>query len=262
MNSLNSVVDTRRAVAMTGVGLLITFLLFAPLFASATSYQLSVTTDKAVYNPGATITISGAVTPAPPSGTYVTISITSPLKALADHLSAPVGSDGTYSGTSVASGTNWAVGGIYTVTAVWAANVTGPAYTQITSFKLNVTTPTTSVPGITTTVFYNVTTTVVQQTTTTVAQQTTTTVAQQTTTTVAQQTTVTAQTTVTQQATTTVVAQTTTTVNAQTTTTQVNNFSTTVTDTAAANTALVVGIVGVVIAIIAGVIAFMALRRK
>jgi len=78
MKTLNSVIDTRNAARITGAGMLLAFLFLTPVFASATSYAVTVGTDKTLYNPGTTITISGTVTPAPPAGTYVTISVTDP----------------------------------------------------------------------------------------------------------------------------------------------------------------------------------------
>ena len=82
--------------------MLLAFLFLTPVFASATDYVVTVGTDKTLYNSGTTITISGTVTPAPPSGTYVTISVTGPNGILTDHLSAAVGVSGSYSATSVA----------------------------------------------------------------------------------------------------------------------------------------------------------------
>jgi len=164
MKTLNSLVDMRKAAWTTGAGMLLAFLLLTPVFASATSYTLTVGTDKTIYNVGSNITISGTVSPTPPAGSYVTISVTDPNGILTGHLSAAVGATGSYSysanDTSVVSNT----GGTYTIKALWAANVTGPAYTQTATFTLNSTTgTTTSGSGTTTTVFFNATTTVVQE---------------------------------------------------------------------------------------------------
>ncbi|HZW55660.1 MAG TPA: MG2 domain-containing protein [Nitrososphaerales archaeon] len=224
MKSLNSsVIAMKRAAYMTGAGILMVFLLLSPVFAAAASYQVTVTTDKSIYNPGQTMTVSGTVTSTGtlPSGTAVSLKITSPVGTLLDFGQASVGASGTYSTTFVVG--NWSAGS-YTVTATWAPNVTATALQATALFQVNGTTTTSCACG---------TTTIVEQTTTTVVQQTT----------------------VTQQITTTVVnnVQTTTTVNAQTTTTVVS---------AASDTGLYVGIVGVVIAIIAGALSVMALRRK
>jgi len=212
---------------MTGAGMLLAFLLFAPVFASATSYTLSVKTDKALYNSGNTINVSGSVSPAPSAGTAVGLKVTSSAGTLVDLTQASVGSDGSFSATFKAT----YAAGAYTITASWAPNASATAITAITNFQMNGTTSTSSVSGVTTTIFASTTTTVIEAgATTTVVQQ---------------------------GGTTTVVQQTATTVNSVVTTATTVTLSPT-TD----STALAVGAVGVIIAIIAIVLSVLTMRKK
>jgi len=214
---------------MTGAGMLMAFLLFAPFFAAATTYTISVSTDKSIYNSGATITVSGSVSPAPPSGTATTLQVKNSGGTLVDFGQGNVGPTGSFSATFVV-GASYAPGS-YTVTAVWGPNATAPTITGSANFQINGTAPTTNPSGVTTTIFSYVTTTVVQQgvTTTVVQAPVTTTIVS------AQQTTVTS-----------VVQQ-------QTTVTQSYTGS---------DTGTYIGAVGIIIAIIAIVLAVLAMRKK
>lgn len=229
MQALNSfsVGNARRALLMAGVGMLLAFLLLAPLAAHAASSTITVSTDKSYYygpNGAATVSISGTVTPAPGvTGTNVAYTVVSP--GGAQVIVGQTGVDatsGSYSATFVTGGTSSWVNGTYTV------NVQYNGATASANFQYGNVSSSQGGTGTTTTVM--VTTTIVEQTTTTVNAQTTVTVN----------------------------AQTTTTVNAQTTTTVVQQTTVTA---ANSDTGLYVGIVGVVIAIIAGALSVMALRR-
>jgi len=229
MKALNSSVnEARRAAYMTGAGMLLAFLLFAPVFASATSYTLSVKTDKALYNSGNTINVSGSVSPAPSAGTAVGLKVTSSAGTLVDINQATVGSNGTYSATFKAT----YPAGAYTITASWAPNASATAITATANFQMNGTTSTSSVSGVTTTVFASTTTTIIEApVTTTVVQAATTTVVQA------------------QQTTTTVIS--------------VASTATTVTESPTTDsTALAVGAIGVIIAIIAIVLSVLTMRKK
>jgi len=215
---------------MAGIGILVVFLFLVPLVSHAAGTSVTVATDKSYYAGAATITVSGTVTPAPGvSGTNVAISITSPNGQLAGVNQFSVNSGtGAYSGTFVAGGALWSVNGTYTV----SANYNGATATNQFQYG-NVTTSS----GSATTTTLIVSSIITQQTTVTVSggAVTTTVVQAPVTTTVVQA----QQTTVTQQ------------------------IQTTVTESAASDTTgIVVGAIGVVIAIIAGALSVVALRRK
>jgi len=232
MKALNSsVTDMRKAAYMTGAGVLMAFLLFAPFFAAATTYTLSVTTDKTIYNAGATITVSGSVSPAPPSGTATTIQIKNSAGTLVDFGQASVGPSGTFTTTFVA-GASYAPGS-YTANAVWGLNATAPVITATANFQINGTVTSTSGGPSGTTTTVQVTTTVVEApvTTTIVQQGATTTVVQQ------QQTTISS-------------------IITQAVTTTVSASATT------DSTALAVGALGLIVAIVAIVLAVLFMRKK
>jgi|SRR5579875_2152596 len=233
MNTLNSMVYTRRALSVTGVGVLLALLLLVPL-ASYAAGSVTVQTDKSSYSGNTTMTVSGVVTPAPGSGTQVALSITSPSGAVIDATNAAVnGATGAYSTTFTLGGPSYTVNGTYTVTATAGNGATNSAtFTygcsgcspSVTSTQSGscACTATTIVTTIVTTV--EVTTTVNQATTVT-------------------------------QAFTTTVAQTN---NVITTISQ--GFTTTVMQ--ADTTGTTVGAIGVVIAIVAGALAALALRKR
>jgi len=231
MKALNSSVnEARRVTYMAGAGMLLAFLFLAPVVASATSYSLSIKTDKALYNSGDTINISGNVSASGgslPAGTAVGLKITSSAGTLVDINQASVGSNGAYSATFKAT---YPVG-TYTITASWAPNASATAITATANFQMNGTTSS-AVSGVTTTIFASTTTTVIEApVTTTVVSAATTTVVQQ--------------------------QQTTTTVNSVVTT------QTTVTESPTTDsTALAVGAVGVIIAIVAIVLVVLTMRKK
>jgi hypothetical protein len=244
MQTLNSVGYARKTLLIAGIGMLMAFLFLAPLAAHAAG-SVTVGTDKTYYAGAATITVSGTVSPAPGvTGTNVAITIVGPTNSQVYANQFAVGSTGSYTGTLVAGGTLWNVNGTYTVN----ANYNGA--TASSSFQYGNVTTTTSggKTGTTTTVMVTTTVVVDSAVTTTVVSNV------QATTTVLQQS------TVTQQATTTVNAQTTTTLLQQQQTT-VNAYTTTTVSQTGTDTGLIVGAIGVVIAIIAGAIAVMALRR-
>jgi hypothetical protein len=229
MQALNSLGNTRRALFMAGVGMLLAFLLLAPLAAHAASTTVTVSTDKSYYAGTATVTVSGAVTPAPGvSGTNVAFSVVAPNGATVGAGQLAVGATtGAYSGTFVTGGTLYSVNGTYTV------NVNYNGATASSTFQYgNVTTSGGS--GTTTTVMVTTTVIVNSATTTTVISNVQTTVTQQT------------QTTITQQFS----SGTTTTIMATTTVSQTGT-----------DTGTIVGAVGVVIAIVAGALAIVALRK-
>jgi len=243
MKSLNMVTNMGKATTVTAIGVLVAFLFLVPVFANATSYTLTVKTDQSSYATGATVTVSGTVTPAPAAGTAVGISVISPSGAQVAFISPQV-TAGSYSGTFVTGGTgNW-VSGTFTVTAKWADNATGPAYAESTTFTYTASGPTTS--SVTQT---NVTTTIISQVTTTIVESsavTTTVVASPppAVTTIITQVQTLPGTTVTQ-----VVS-------------SIVSSITTVSSGGGSSADLPIAIVGVVIAIVAGALAVVALRRK
>jgi len=224
MQALNSTGYTRKALAITGIGMFFTFLFLAPLTAFAAT-TVTVQTDASSYQPGATIHVSGTVSPAPTlTGTYIAVSIIAPNGVTADANEFEVGTNGSYSGTFV-PGPSYSVNGTYTVDAVYNS------VTATTTFMYGTISTSSATGGSTTT-------TIVEQTTVTQV--------------------VSSVTTVIQSAVTTVSAQTATTVTQQFSTTVTQVSTSTVTD----STALAIGAVGVIIAIIAAVLAVLAMRKK
>jgi len=164
MQALNSAGYTRKALAVTGIGMFIAFLFLVPLTAFAAS-TLTVTTDKTTYAVGATIKVSGTVTPAPGlSGTNVAVSIVTPSGSTADANQFTVNSaTGAYNGTFVTGGPTYTPQGMYTIKAVYnGATASG-------TFQYgNATTSTSSSAsgGVTTTII----TTIIESSVTTISQ--------------------------------------------------------------------------------------------
>jgi hypothetical protein len=225
MQALNSKGYTRKALAITGIGMFFTFLFLAPLTAFAAT-TVTVKTDSSTYAAGATIHVSGTVSPAPTlTGTYVAVSITTPSGTTADANEFAVSTvNGSFSGTFV-GGPSYVPNGTYTLTATYNSVSATTTFTYGTA-------PTTSQTGGSTT------TTIVEQTTVTQV--------------------VSSLTTVVQQQITTVSAQTATTVTQQFSTTVTQVSTSTVTD----STALAVGAVGLIIAIVAIILAVLTMRKK
>jgi len=230
MQSLNSVGNTHKTLAVTGIGMLVAFLFLVPLTAfAAGSVTVTSPTAGAIVAVGATITVSGTVSPAPSaSGTSIAVSIVAPNGQTADANQFTVATGtGAFSGTFVTGGPTYTGPGMYTIN----FNYNG-ATTSVQVQYGNSTTSQASATGTTTTV--QVTTTIVSVVQTTVTQQNNV------------QTTVTQ---VQQGGTTTVMS----TINAQTTVTQSYTGS---------DNGVYVGAVGIIVAIIAIVLAVLAMRNK
>jgi hypothetical protein len=228
MQSLNSSGYARKTLLVAGAGMFMAFLLLAPLAAFAQTGTVTVTTDQTSYQPGATITVSGTVTPAPTlSGTYVGISITTPTGVVADaNEFAVAASTGTFSGTFT-PGPTYTPNGTYTVTAKYSSYTPGTA-----TFAFgNLTTTSSSQTGVTTTIYSDVTTTVSSVVTTA--------------------------STIFSTAVSTVSAATTTTVSAATTTTIVESAT-----SSGSGTAEAIAAVAIIIAIIAIIFAVLGMRKK
>jgi hypothetical protein len=228
MKSLNSVGKARRTLLATGIGMFFAFLFLAPLAVFAAG-SVTLTLDKTTYVNGNTIKVSGTVTPAPTtSGTSVAVTISGPTGGTIDANQFVVStSTGNYNGTFVAGGPLYTKNGTYTITATY----NGATASQLFQYG----TQSNQTGGATTT-------TVVVQTTTTVVQQGATVV-----------------TTVVQAgATTTVVQQ-----GATVVTTIVSQQQTTVTESPTTDgTALAVGAVGLIVGIVAIVLAVLTMRKK
>lgn len=124
------------------------FLILSPVMAmAATSYTLSVSTDKTSYAGNATGTISFTVTPAPGSGTSAGLTITNPNGAQVFTDSATVSATGTATDTFTTGGSsNW-ISGTYTVTASWALTVSGTPQTTTSTFTYTCVSGCSSTPG-------------------------------------------------------------------------------------------------------------------
>ncbi len=91
---------------------------FAPLIIYAAG-SITVTTDKSMYFNTSTIHVSGNVTPPPPSGNFVGLSVKSPAGSVIDSASASVSATtGAYSASFVTGGSLYSVNGTYTIVAV------------------------------------------------------------------------------------------------------------------------------------------------
>jgi len=226
MQALNSVGDTRKALYVTGLGMLVAFFFLVPLAAFAASSTVTVT---ATYTASTNqVAVSGMVTPAPGvSNTNAAVEITSPGGVVVDANQFAVNSGtGAFSGTFVTGGPSYSVNGTYTVTANYNGGTASATFVYGT-----MTTTSASGTGTTTTIIVSSITTVVQPgvTTTVVQPGVTTTVVN------SQQTTVTSL------------------VQQQTTVTQSYTGS---------DTGTYVGAVGIIIAIIAIILAVMTMRKK
>jgi len=233
MKSLNSVGDARRTLLVAGMGMFIAFLFLAPLAVFAAG-SVTITTDKTFYAGTQTIKVSGTVTPTPTtSGTSVAVTIAGPNGATVDANQFVVSTtNGTYSGTFVTGGSGYtgAGNGTYTIN----ANYNGATGSAI--FQYGNKTGTTSGSGSGTTTTVQVTTTVSAVTTVTLT-------GGGTTTTVVQNN-----------------------GGGATTVTQMTTIATTVVSNVTSNggdsTALAIGAVGLIVGIIAAIIAVLAMRRK
>ncbi len=212
----------------------LTFAIFAalgltPPAAHAASSTVTILPNNSSYSVGATITVNGTVSPAPAvNGTNVAVIILSPSGATADANQFTINpTTGAYSGTFVTGGPTYSTQGQYKITANYngatqSATVQYGNATQTTSRAANGTT----ISSVTTIVTSIVTTITQGGTTTTVLN------------------------------------------NQQgTTVTSVVNSITTIVSSITnggsnGSTALAVGAVGVIIAVIAGVLAVMAMRKK
>jgi len=257
MKTLNSVHSRGMAAKIGGMGVLaiaaILLLSFAPFFSFAVGTTVTVQPSAASYpaTSGENIPISGVVTPAPGAAGYaVTVEITNPSGLFTVQSAAVNATTGAYSTTFV-SGTPaqlWGAG-TYTITAVYATSANGPTYTATATFTYGsfTTTPTTTsstgsssnTGGTTTTIITTIYSTTVVSSITTVNQGVTTIIQGGPTTMVTSAGTVI----------TTIITSAGTVINSGT---GGNGNS---------NTALAIGAVGLVVAIIAGALAAMALRK-
>jgi len=260
MQETTTKIDRRVAIVMAAV-LSLAFL-FAPAFpllASHAASTITVSVSPTSVPANSAYTVSGTVTSAG-NNTAVYIVITNPTGTIVDSTTAVVGSTGAFSANFVAGGTGLWTSGTYTVTATWGTGV-GSTISGTTTFSYSAPTTTATSSGgggVTTTVIVtSATTTVVTSAVTSVTTiNSATTLGGTTVTTVLPGTT----------EITTLPGTTVTTVLPGTTVTAVTTLSsvTTVNYTTSStnNTGLYVAVLGVVIAIIAGAIAVMALRKK
>jgi hypothetical protein len=241
MKTLNSVHSRGMAAKMGGIGVLaiaaILLFSFAPFFSFAAGSTVTVQTTPSSFPNGVTgqqIPINGTVTPAPGASGYgVTIEVTNPSGLYFVASTAVNATTGAFSYTLVTGSPAGLWGnGTYTVTAIYATSASGPTYTGKTTFTYGEFVSTTSSSSssgsgsssgvVATTIITSVVTTIVQNV--------------QTTTVVSSATTVNLGTTI-----------------VSATTTTVQGSASTLGET--------LGVVGIVIAIIAGGIAAMALRK-
>lgn len=212
---------------MMGIGVLaIAAVLFlsVPIMASAAGTVVDVNATS-VY--GKSVNVSGMITPNPGAGQEVSIAVTAPDGANVLSAVVPVSSaTGAYNYTAVAGGSSHWINGTYSVSATWGT--ISQAYTNTTTFAYGAFTTTStstssnsSSSGQATTIYSN--------------------------TTISSITTVTSVTTI----------------ISGTTLTSVTTIVSAITTTVAngSSTALYIGIVAVIIAVVAGAIAAMALRK-
>ncbi|MHB2036687.1 MAG: hypothetical protein ACYCPW_08105 [Nitrososphaerales archaeon] len=266
MKTLNSVHSRGMAAKIGGMGVLaiaaILLLSFAPFFSFAATPTVTVQPSAASYpaTVGTQIPISGVVTPAPGAAGYsVTVEVTNPSGLFTVQSASVDPTTGAYSTTFVSGtpGQLWG-NGTYTVTAVYATSANGPTYTATNTFTYGTfTTTTTSNTGTGSTSNTGGTTTTIITTiisATTVTQVTTVNVG---TTVIGSGATVINSGTIVNSGTTTIVSGSGTTV-----TSLINSGTTTTVNNGGSNgTALAIGAVGLVVAIIAGALAAMALRK-
>ena len=272
MKTLNSVHSRGMAAKIGGMGVLaiaaILLLSFAPFFSFAATTTVTVQPSAASYpaTVGTQIPISGVVTPAPGAAGYaVTVEVTNPSGLFTVQSAAVNATTGAYSTTFVSGtpGQLWG-NGTYTITAVYATSANGPTYTATNTFTYGTFT-TTSITQTSSSACTrdegecssaNGTTTVVTTiiSATTVTQVTTVNVG---TTVIGSGATVINSGTIVNSGTTTIVSGSGTTV-----TSLINSGTTTTVNNGGSNgTAVAIGAVGLVVAIIAGALAAMALRK-
>jgi hypothetical protein len=243
MNALNSVRGQRKTPYIAGIGVLaiaavLVLLYVVPIFSTAAGITVTVSATSSY---GHWVNISGTVSPAPEgSGYYAAIAVVNsngqPVIDADALVNATTGAfSDNYTGVS-----NFA-NGTYSITVTYAQNVNEPyygygtlQYGAVTTSSTSSTSSTCSTCSTTTTVFYNVTTTVTAQTTTTVVESS---------------------------------AVTTTIVSAVTTTlvpvtTVISSITTVSSGASGVGTAEALGAVGIVIGIIAAVLAVMTMRKK
>src|ERR1700730_1996971 len=94
---------------------------FAMPASGATTYSITVQTDKPFYNGSQPITISGTITPAAgTANTAVILAIKNPAGAQVDIRNAPVNAaTGAYSSLGVAGGSASWIPGTYSINATW-----------------------------------------------------------------------------------------------------------------------------------------------
>ncbi len=258
---LNSVPSGEKAARVAGISVLaiaaILLLSFAPFFSFAAGTTVTVQTNATFSAPatgGTSIPVNGTVSPAPGVAGYaVTVELTNPSGLFVAQSASVNPTTGFYTTTFVSSTPAQLWGnGTYTVTAVYAPSAQGATSTASTTFSYGTFVPTTTTSSSTSTGSSGsgsgTTTTVVSVTT------------------INSITTVNSVTTITQGGTTitSLITQggtTITSVITQAGTTIVTTVSQTVSGSGSSTTAEALAAVGIVIAIIAGAIAAMALRK-
>jgi len=268
-----------------GIGVLaivaILLICAVPLHVNAATVTVTVGTNLTAYPQGGNVSIivTGTVVPAPTAAANAALSVTNPSGVEVGLANVPVSNaTGIFSTTFVAGGgSNWA-NGTYTVTASYATTASGPVYTGSATFTYGeipvTTTSTTSITNTTSTSKASVTTIIQNYTTTKI-----TTISSATTiVTTIQQAGSTVVTTITQPGTTvvtTILQAGTTVVTTITqpgttivttlpgaTTTQQTTLSSITTVQQNATAALAIGAIAIIIAIIAGIFAVLAMRKK
>ncbi|MDG6988714.1 MAG: hypothetical protein JRN21_05235 [Nitrososphaerota archaeon] len=106
----------------------------------ATTYALTVVPGATFYCCSDLVSLNGSVTPAPASGTSVTLSVYNPTKTLVRTAAPPLDAAGDYNYSFSAGGTNW-VTGLYSVNATWSPSVTGTVYHASALFNYSATAP-------------------------------------------------------------------------------------------------------------------------
>jgi len=243
MNALNSVRGHTKTPYLAGIGVLaiaaVIFLFMAvPIFSSAqTGITVTVTATSSY---GQWVDIAGTVSPAPNATGFeagVSVDNSVGVQVIATDVNVTASGTFNYNYTGVSSFVN----GSYSVTVTYAQNVNEPYYGYATLQYGAVTTTSTSSSSTTTcstcttTVFYNVTTTVSEQITTTV---------------------------VTSSAVTTTIVAPGTVTTVQPVTTIISSVTTVSSAVSGVGTAEALGAVGIVIGIIAAVLAVMTMRKK
>ncbi|MDG6982738.1 MAG: hypothetical protein JRM74_04715 [Nitrososphaerota archaeon] len=113
---------------------------YAPVTVSGTTsgsgggYTLTTATNSSLYSGSQTIGVDGSVTPAPPSGTSVSLDVFNPQGTQVRATTAAVNSAGQYNTSFAAGGSNW-VSGTYVLKATWSPSLTGTVITATTTFQ-------------------------------------------------------------------------------------------------------------------------------